>query len=235
MMEQLKRIWSFLTRPKVYWRLFSLLLAVIFWLLASGDGSFRGMERIVTVEVAIHNLPMDQVVVDSPAPIKVRIAGLSPFLNRSGEAISAHVDLAGTPPGRQAYAVNVGAPAGIEVLSVTPGRVNVETEQLAHDTFPVTLAVLGMNPALSVGEMRPVPAVVTVSGRASILERVDLVVAYLSLNEGLTRLEGSFPVQVLDAQGHSLGGVAVEPAEVRVDVEINDTEKAHEPAGEGND
>ncbi len=60
---------------------FSLLLAVIFWLLASGDGSFRGMERIVTVEVAIHNLPMDQVVVDSPpAPIKVRIAGLSPFL-----------------------------------------------------------------------------------------------------------------------------------------------------------
>ncbi len=131
----------------------------------------------------------------------------------------------------------MGAPAGIEVLSVTPGRVNVETEQLAHDTFPVTLAVLGMNPpALSVGEMRPpVPAVVTVSGRASILERVDLVVAYLSLNEGLTRLEGSFPVQVLDAQGHSLGGVAVEPAEVRVHVEINDTEKAHEPAGEGND
>lgn len=234
-MEQLKRIWSFLTQPKVYWRLFSLLLAVIFWLLASGDGSFRGAERIVTVEVAIHNLPPDQVVVERPAPVQVGITGLSPFLNRSGEALNAHIDLSGATPGSRPYTVEVEAPAGIEVISVTPRWVSVETERLAQKTFPVTLAVLGMNPRLSTGEMAPVPAVVTVSGRASILERVDLVVAYLSLNEDLTRLEGSFPVQVLDAKGHSLGGVAVEPAEVRVYVEVDEMEQGREPAGEGND
>lgn len=234
-MEQLKRMWSFLTQPKVYWRFFSLLLAVIFWLLAAGDGSFRGTERIVTLEVAIHNLSADQVVVDRPEPVKVRITGFSPFLNRSGEALNAYIDLNGALAGRQAYAVEVEAPAGIEVISVTPRWVSVETEQLVKKTYPVTIAVLGMNPAISISEIKPDPGVVTVTGRGSILERVDLVVAYLSLNGDLTRLEGSFPVQVLDAQGHSLGGVAVEPAEVRIDVEINESEQGDEPDGGRND
>ena len=38
-MSRIGKIWSFLTRPEVYWRLFSLALAVIFWLLATGDGT----------------------------------------------------------------------------------------------------------------------------------------------------------------------------------------------------
>lgn len=231
-MEQLKRAWSFLVQPRVYWRLFSLLLAVIFWLLAAGDGSFRGTERIVTLEVAVHNLAADQIIVDHPEPVKANITGLSPFLNRSGEAVRAYIDLSEALPGRRNYAVEVDAPVGIEVISVTPRWVNIETEQLVKKTFPVAFAVLGKDPLVSISEIKSEPDTVTVTARGSILQRVDLVVAYLSLNGDLTRLEGSFPVQVLDAQGRSLGGVTVEPSEVRLKIELEQIEPGDGPVGE---
>jgi YbbR domain-containing protein len=54
-------------------------------------------------------------------------------------------------------------------------------------------------------------------------------VAYLSLNGELVRLEGSFPVLVLDAQGHSVPGVVVEPAEVRLELEVEQGEQGDGP------
>lgn len=73
----------------------SLLLAVIFWLLAAGDGNFTSTERIVSLDVAIYNLPADQIIVDPPGAVTLRLSGLSPFINRSGEAVTAFVDLEG--------------------------------------------------------------------------------------------------------------------------------------------
>ena len=77
-MRVARRLWALVTRPEVYWRLFSLLLAVILWLLAAGDGSLGEAERTVTLPVEVQNLPADLVLLESPEPVKVRIRGLSP-------------------------------------------------------------------------------------------------------------------------------------------------------------
>lgn len=217
-MRRIKEIWSFLTKPKVYWRLFSLLLAVIFWLLAVGDGTFRGTERVIALQVALDNLPGELVVVDPPESVKVRITGLSPFLNRSEDLLSASVDLHLAAEGPGAYSVNVEAPAGIEVISVTPRWVNIETEQVLEKLIPVIPAILGLDPGGAPYQAKPSPPLVTVRARRSILERADQAVVYVTAAEDLPKLQGSFPVQVLDASGRSLAGITVDPAEVEIEI-----------------
>jgi len=63
--------------------------------------------------------------------------------------------------------------------------------------------------------IRPSPAVVTVRGPRSILDQVDHVVAYLSVDPQLL-LEETFSVQALDAHGRSLGGLEIDPPEIRI-------------------
>lgn len=226
MMGRLKKIWDFLTRPEVYWRLFSLLLAVIFWLLAAGDGSLGGTERVITLSVEVNNLPNDLVLVDPPDSVKVRIRGLSPLLNRGEEAVRARIDLANSEEGTETYGVEVEAPVGIEIVSVTPRWVSVHTESLAGQIFPVTIALLGVEPSNLLASVNPIPPAVTVIGPNSILERVDHVVAYVTLGPNQLNSEESFPVQALDAQGRSLAPLEIEPPKIKVHME------QREPKGE---
>ena len=214
-MTSLKRFWAFLTKPEVYWRLFSLLLAITFWLLAAGDGTLGEAERAISLGVEVKNLPADLVLVDPPESVTVRIRGLSPLLNRGEGAVFASIDLSGAVEGTETYSVDVEGPLGINIISVTPGWVSVYTEELAQSAFPVTLALLGIDRTRTMLGLRPRPAIITVQGPRSILEQVDHVVAYLSVDSTLS-LEGSFPVHALDAQGRSLGMLKIDPPEIKV-------------------
>ncbi|NMB02325.1 MAG: hypothetical protein GX971_12535 [Firmicutes bacterium] len=226
-MSPLKKLWTLLTKPEVYWRLFSLALAIMFWLLAAGDGTLGETERTLTLPVEVQNLPDDLVLVDAPEAVKVRIRGLSPLLNRGESAIFASIDLTGAQEGTETYNVEVEGPLGIDIVGVTPSWVSIYTEELAESVFPVTLAFLGIERAGMVADLRPQPAVITIKGARSTLEQVDHVVAYLNIDQN-SRIGDSFPVRALDAQGRSIPALTIEPAEITVVL----AEKEPEPSGE---
>lgn len=214
-MSRIKKLWAFLRTPEVYWRFFSLLLAIIFWLLATGDGTLGETERTITLGVQVQNLPPDLFLVDPPEDVRVGIRGLAPLVNRSEGSITASIDLAGAVEGTETYSVAVESPLGIRVVSVTPQWVSVYTEDVAEAVFPVTLALLGIDKTRTMMGIRPSPAVITVRGPRSILEQVDHVVAYLGMDLGIN-LETMFPVQALDAQGRSLNGLEMDPPAIRI-------------------
>lgn len=215
-MNRLQKMWAFLSQPEVYWRIFSLLLAITFWLLAAGNGSLSGTERIATLAVEVENMPADLALVNSPEMVRVRIRGLSPILNRGEDALLAKIDLSNAEEGSETYAVEVDAPLGIEVVTVTPRWVNVYTEQIGEATFPVTLALLGVDSTKVVRGLDADPSLVTVRGPRSILKEVDHVVAHLSLDSLFEEGEIFVPVQALDFQGRSLFGLETDPKEITV-------------------
>lgn len=217
-MKLIKKIWAFLTEPEIYWRLFSLVLAIMFWLLAAGDGSIGETERTLTLPVEVQNLPADLVLIDPPEAVKVRIRGLSPLLNRGEGAIFASIDLGGAQEGTETYNVKVEGPLGIDIMDVTPNWVSVYTEEMAESTFPVTLAFLGVQRTEMATNLRPQPAIITIRGARSTLEQVDHVVAYLNIDQDFGIGE-SFPVRALDAQGRSIPSLTIEPPEITVELE----------------
>lgn len=219
-MRRISQFWDFLTKPEVYWRLFSLALAIIFWLLATGDGTLGETERTLTVDVKVQNVPSDLVLIDPPDDVNVSIRGLAPLVNRSEGAVTAFIDLAGAVEGTETYSVEVEGPLGISVVSVNPQWVSIYTENIEEAVFPVTLVFLGIDRNQRMMRLRPSPAVITVRGARSILEEVDHVVAYLGIDPDL-QLDMPFPVQALDAQGRSLNGLEIDPKEIQI-IEVAD-------------
>lgn len=226
-MRLARRIWAFLTSPDIYWRLFSLLLAVILWLLAAGDGSLGEAERTVTLAVEVQNLPADLVLVEEPEPVQVRVRGLSPLLNRGESSISASINLRGAQAGTETYNVEVSGPLGIQILSVTPGWVSVYTEELVEAVFPITLALLGVERAEFAAGLTPRPEVVTLKGARSVVDEVDHVVAYVNVGGGLGA-GNSFPVRALDAQGRGILAVEVDPPQITVELKASESEETRE-------
>jgi len=207
----------------VYWRLFSLVLAVILWLLAAGNGDLVGTERVVDLNVEVRNLPRDLALLERPEPVKVRIRGLAPLLNRQEDSLTAAIDLKDAAPGAETHFVSIEAPAGVDIVSVTPRWVSVYTEMIESKVFPVSVALLGLDHGGGLRGFKTNPQVVTVTGPGSILNKVDRVAVYIS-NGRLLGLEESFPVQALDAAGRALALVQIEPSEVNVRGEGRETE-----------
>ncbi len=219
-MRRIGQVWEFLTKPEFYWRLFSLALAIIFWLLATGDGTLGETERTITLGVEVQNIPADLVLIDPPENVRVNIRGLAPLVNRSEGALTAFINLAGAEEGTETYSVEVQGPLGVSVVDVNPQWVSVYTEGVEEAVFPVTLVFLGIDRNRRMMGLRPSPAVITVRGARSILEQVDHVVAYLGIDPDLAP-DQSFPVQALDAQGRSLSGLEIDPRQIQI-IEIVD-------------
>lgn len=219
-MNRISKWWAFLTKPEVYWRLFSLFLAIIFWLLATGDGTLGETERTITVGVEVQNVPGNLILVDPPEDVRVTIRGLAPLLNRGEGSISAFINLQGAVEGTETHSVEVDGPLGISVVSVNPQWVSVYTEEVSEAVFPVTLVFLGIDRSGMMLRLRPSPAIVTVRGARSILEDVDHMVVYLGIDPEVN-LDMSYPVQALDAQGRNIRGLEMDPAEIRI-IEVVD-------------
>jgi len=177
--------------------------------------------------VEVEGLPADLVLVERPEPVRVRIRGLAPLLNRGEGALTASINLRGAQAGTETYNVEVSGPLGIQILSITPSWVSVYTEELVEAVFPVTLALLGVERAGVVAELRPEPPAVTLRGARSAVEQVDHVVAYLTAADGL-KPGSSFPVRALDAQGRGIAAVEIDPPEITVELETSEPNQTEE-------
>ncbi|HHT72359.1 MAG TPA: hypothetical protein GX008_01450 [Firmicutes bacterium] len=228
-MRRLRNLWTHLTEPHIYWRLFSLALAVILWLLAAGEGDLGGTERVFSLPLTARNLPADQALID-PLPVaRVRLRGLSPILALVEDDLQAFIDLSGAEEGRSSYEVEVPAPVGVEVVSIAPARVTVRTEQVLADAFPVRVGLLDVYPRALTFQVKPNPAEVLVTAPRSIVAQVDQVVAYISVDEIADDLTAVVPLTAIDQAGRPVQNVQINPQEITLTIE---QVYAEEPEGE---
>jgi len=218
--RRLQSLWNYLTEPRIYWRLFSLALAVIFWLLAAGEGDLGGTERVFSLPLSARNLPADQAVVDPLPVVRVRLRGLSPILALVENDLQAVIDLSGAEEGQGSYTVEVPAPVGVEVVSITPERVSVRTEQVLAAQFPVRVALLDVYPRALVHNVTPNPAQVVVTAPRSLLGQVDQVAAYISVGDREGGFTAVVPLTAIDKAGRPLSSVQIDPQQVTVAVEL---------------
>lgn len=218
-MKRFRQIWSYLTDPQIYWKLFSVALAIILWLLAAGEGDLGGTERYYSLPLTAQNLPADQVLLDPLPVVRVRLRGLSPILSLVEDDLQAVVDLTGAEEGQSNYGVTVPTPVGVEVVSISPQWVTLRTEQLLTTQYPVRVGLLNIYPQALAYKVTPVPGEVTVTAPRSILAQVQQVVAYISVGEGRDSFQETVPVWAVDSAGRPVQGVQIEPGQITLNVE----------------
>jgi YbbR domain-containing protein len=127
-------------------KVFSLALAVMLWMtVATQTSSEIGMD----LPIEYRNIPKDlEVTGDAINVVHVRLRGASNVIRGiSAEDISTTLDLADIVPGEKTVpltAQNVSVPFGVEVVRVSPARIQLNLERTMTRTLPVTPTLEGM-------------------------------------------------------------------------------------------
>jgi len=197
----------------------SVLLAFFFW--AFVKGNTQG-EMTVRVPVEVNKVPNGLMVVDlDPTEVAVRLRGLTARLKTLGaQEVRLKVDLNDARPGVNTFLLlpqNVKAPAGIEVVAVSPSELKVRVSQVVRKRVPVRVELKGdPPPGVSLGPITVDPPVVWVSGPREVvrdLEAVRTEPIDVGALKGTVELEVPLSRGILPLQ-------AIEPDRVKVRLEV---------------
>ncbi len=131
----------------------------------------------------------------------------------------ATVDLSNVPVGREvSVPVSVTSPVGgVFVVDVQPRSVRVTLDQVVSRDVPVRIDITGLPAGVQQGEMTIDPPTVSVRGASSVVQKVDVATATISVEPSAIDIDRLVEPVAVDAQGQTVGGVELEPKAVHVE------------------
>ncbi|RIH85309.1 YbbR-like domain-containing protein [Calidithermus roseus] len=183
-------------------KLLALLASTLLWLQLRESQPVT--ERSLTRPLQVLGLAGDRVAVGLPAQVQLRLRGPSRLLEGSNlNPVNAYVDLSGVDGGDFIRDVRVGLPAGVELVSLEPARVEARVER--YETK--TLMVFVYNPSQS---LTVEPSLVEARGPMSLVAQAYRAIGYTEDNSDVVLLTA------VDIEGKPLGDLILTPDRVRV-------------------
>lgn len=185
----------------------SLILAILFWLWVTSQGSSQTLDRnqTLTIPLVTKNLPVNSIIMTKLPSVRVSLQGSNPSVNVKD--LFAYVDLAGSKPGEQDYEIKMDSIPNIKILEITPNRVSLQLDTVQEKMVPVQLVLAGV-PAegKEVGEAVLKPNVVNVRGPGTLLASVDKVLVEANVAGATETIQVSRPVLFRDKAGQAIFG-----------------------------
>ena len=208
----------------------ALLLALALWLFVTdreNPTEARTFNSAIPLELV--NTPGDLAVSNvSETSVRIRIEGARNELDGlTAEDFRATADLGGLTAGLQSVAVEVEPPNGrVNVVNITPGRVEVTLEPLRTKDVPVRVSTFGSPQAgFAVGDARVDPETVTASGPESLVALVESAVAVVNLTGVRTDIvDERVTLEARDARDGGINRVTLTPATADVTIDIDQRE-----------
>jgi YbbR domain-containing protein len=179
----------------------------------------------VRVSIVPRNQPADAYLVDvQPKEVTEIRYFAPPEVGRvSSSSFSAFVDLAAVDPagGKTLVAVQVEATdARIRIIDFQPTSVLVELDPLTSKVVPVEVDHGEVPPGLEVGEPQLSSTDATVSGPASVLDRVTAALARVTIEPSGLDVDRDVQLVPVDALGEVVTPVDVNPESVHVKIRV---------------
>lgn len=205
--------------------LLSLALAIVIWVVALNEQDpFEEKVFPQPVPIAITNLPGGMVLVGNPpTTVDVRVrAPASVWASLNGDQLHAFVDLSGAQGGSVTLPIQATVDQrDARITGITPAEIHLTVETIATRTVPVRLVTSGdAAVGYQVGKATVQPATASISGPASLADTVSELVAQVSLAGAKQDFDGHATLTPLNADGQTVAGVTVEPAEVAVTIPV---------------
>jgi YbbR domain-containing protein len=208
----------------------ALALAVSLWLFVTDkENPTEAQTFNSTILIEPVNVPEDLAVANiSEAGVRIRIeAPKSELDGLRAEDFEATVNLGGYADGTQSVPIDVTPPnSRINVVSVTPSRVDVQLEPRRTKEVPVRVSSIG-SPVTGfvVTEERAEPSSVSVTGAESLVALVDSAVAVVNLaGQRVDIVEDRVRLEPRDARDGGISRVTLSPETARVTVALDQRE-----------
>ena len=203
----------------------ALLLALVVWVVAVNEEN-PNEEKVfpATVSVQLVNLPADLILV-GPVITQTAVTLRAPrsvWETLVVDQIHVTADLGGQTPGAHdvRLTAQLDVPVG-EVTKMNPSLLHFTFDSRATRELPVSLKQAGeLARGYEAGQTTLSAFSASVSGPASIVDRVSEIVAAISLDGLKTDLDKEVALIPVDASGEPVTGVTVDPASAHIRVPI---------------
>ncbi len=199
-------------------------LALSVWFVIA-DAENREIEARLgfSLEVEVSDLASDLVVAGEPLPVTVTVAGREADVEAAQpDQFEATISLRNRVAGRHSLPVRVETVSGdVRVRAVLPETVTVVLQETVEREVPVMVETSNPPPlGFRIGVAEATPATAQVSGIASEVEAVAIVVARFDLGGATATIERDVAVEARTAAGVSVSQVVINPRFVQVQVPI---------------
>jgi YbbR domain-containing protein len=208
--------------------LFSLLLALFFWAVATESEDPTKRDTLANpVEIEIEGLPEDRVTYDAENMrvwVTVR-APTSIWNSLRTDDFHAYIDLSDTPTGTLDVPVQVeleSEPTEVtEIAEISPKTVQITVEELSEKDVPVTINIQG-TPAVGfqMQANEVVPQSVRVRGPETFVQQVTKAQVIVSVNDKQGDIQSDYQPVPLDDNDDPVSRVEIAPKMVTVNIPI---------------
>lgn len=205
--------------------LLSAALGVSLWLFVVDRENPTQVETFNSaIPIAFVNTPTDLAIANvSDTTVRVRLEGTENQLaNLSADDFEATVNLGGFSRGQVTANVDVSSSdSGINVVGITPARVDVLLENARTREVPVRVSLVGSpQQGFAVSDQQVDPETATVTGAESVVGLVDSVVAEVNVTGLRVPVTERVELKPRDVRGGEIARVTVNPRRARVAVDI---------------
>lgn len=206
----------------------SILVAVIMWAFVMTSTNPSLSKTIRNVPLTIKNQEVMQkdgyalVGKDEVASVNVKVEGSrSDLASLSAEDLVASIDLGVPTEGIKTLNVNVDAPSGIRIESVSPSNINLKMEKIVKKDLTVDIKIsdrLKESKIINVSEQSTKK--ITVSGLRNYVDKVDKIVLNINEEEYLDGKIHDIGVKAVDKDGKTVENVDLSQNDVSISFDV---------------
>lgn len=208
-------------------KLLCLIAACAFWVYVMNEQNPL-MENTYTVPVETRNLDRSLVATNVPSTVKVKLRmARSDMIYMRADNIKAYVDLSGMTDGDYPNTpIQVTVPSDETVISVTPKTFNLNIDTYAVKSLPANVQIFGTpENNFSVESQKVTPDTITIAGSSARINQADRAVVSVNVRGKDKNFVEFDSVNILDANGNTVTGVDIMPAQVKVAVKMKEETK----------
>lgn len=200
-------------------KVIAVIMAVILWVYVMNEQN-PPVESTMEVPLEVRNLSTSMIAVDIPEVVRVKVRGPRTLIMRlTAKDIKSYVDLKGLSDGRNTLKVTTAIPASMELVEISPEKINFRLDTIASRQVPVETKVVG-TPAASgvVGKVTANVGKVTVKGPSELLDTVTKVVAEVDITGKATDFTVNSPLVLVDDKDKKVEGLSISPGNTSIAV-----------------
>lgn len=210
----------------IFYAIFALIFALLAWA-AVIERTNPTETRSFVVPLRVAELAEGMsLTAQPPATVTVAVKSTADLLQTlQAESFQATLSLAEAETGLQRLPVAVTTVTDqLQILSVTPAEIDVETAVIISRTLPLAANVLGADQTSLVYEIVGLPMVnpqeATVQGPAPLVAQVQQLQVAVSAANATATIRQAVAIEAVDGNGRLIEGLLIEPAQAQVTLQV---------------
>ncbi len=202
-------------------KILAIIMAIIMWMYVMNEQN-PPFEATFSLPLEVRNAATSYVISDIPEVAKVKIRGprnlVAGVINKD---LKAFIDVKGLGEGRHTVTVSASIPPNLELLSITPDKVQLDLDATISRQIPVEVRLTGTpEKGVATGKVVVTNQQVTVEGPRNVVTTVEKVLVTVDLTGKSSDITANAVLVPVNRADKEVQGVAIYPEKTKVTINL---------------